>query len=99
MPLRPYRAPRLFQHHQRHQPLPLRRLHHRFMNLTSFGLSDIGVSRANNEDVWVALPDLGFFALADGMGGHKAGEVAAKEAIENLIASIRRLSPLPPLDL
>ena len=52
------------------------------MNIKSFGLSDIGLSRANNEDVWVALPEIGFFALADGMGGHKAGEVAAHEALE-----------------
>jgi serine/threonine protein phosphatase PrpC len=48
------------------------------------GLSDIGLTRQNNEDVWVALPDLGLFALADGMGGHKAGEVAAKEAVDEL---------------
>lgn len=61
------------------------------MNLRSFGLSDIGVSRPNNEDVWIALPEMGFFALADGMGGHQAGEVAAKEAIENLSSSIKEI--------
>jgi serine/threonine protein phosphatase PrpC len=46
------------------------------------GLSDVGVVRTNNEDVWAALPEVSFFALADGMGGHLAGEVAAKETIE-----------------
>ena len=55
------------------------------MNLNSFGLSDIGLSRANNEDVWVALPEIGFFALADGMGGHQGGEIAAREAVEHLV--------------
>lgn len=61
------------------------------MRLRSFGLSDIGVSRPNNEDVWLALPEIGFFALADGMGGHQAGEIAAKEAIENLSTSIKKI--------
>jgi protein phosphatase len=61
------------------------------MKLRSFGLSDIGVSRPNNEDVWVAFPEIGFFALADGMGGHQAGEIAASEALENLSSSIKKI--------
>jgi protein phosphatase len=46
-----------------------------------FGLSHIGRVRQNNEDVFAILPDCDFFVLADGMGGHQAGEVAAKEAV------------------
>lgn len=65
------------------------------MNLLSFGLSDIGV-RTNNEDVWAACTEIGFFALADGMGGHQAGEVAAKEAIEHLSDSVKRIKTLDP---
>jgi len=61
------------------------------MNLESFGLSDIGVSRANNEDVWIAMPEIGFFALADGMGGHQAGEIAAREAIDHLSQTIQSI--------
>ena len=57
--------------------------------LSFSGLTDIGLSRPNNEDVWVALPELGFFALADGMGGHQAGEVAAKEAIDQLCLELQ----------
>ncbi len=57
----------------------------------SFGLSDIGSTRATNEDVWIALPDLGFFALADGMGGHKAGEIAAQETIDSLVSSFKEM--------
>ena len=68
------------------------------MNLKSFGLSDIGVSRPNNEDVWAAIPEIGFFALADGMGGHQAGEIAAREAIENLVSSIREVQTADPIE-
>src|SRR5690349_8886130 len=57
----------------------------------SFGYSDIGVARANNEDVWAALPEIGFFALADGMGGHQAGEVAAKEALDHLCLAAQEI--------
>ncbi len=52
--------------------------------VTAYGISDIGLVRQNNEDAWAQLPELNFFALADGMGGHRAGEVAAKEAIKAL---------------
>ncbi|MCK4934368.1 MAG: Stp1/IreP family PP2C-type Ser/Thr phosphatase [Simkaniaceae bacterium] len=56
-----------------------------------FGLSDIGLSRQNNEDVWSHKKESSFFALADGMGGHKAGEIAAKEAITFICASIEEM--------
>lgn len=59
------------------------------LELAFHGLSDIGLSRPNNEDVWIAKPDLGFYAVADGMGGHQAGEIAAKEAIEELALSVQ----------
>lgn len=61
------------------------------MKLTTYGLSDIGVGRSNNEDVWIASVEFSFFALADGMGGHKAGEVAAREAITHLFQSIQEI--------
>lgn len=45
-----------------------------------FGLSDVGLVRQNNEDIWMGLMDPQFYVLADGMGGHQAGEIAAQEA-------------------
>ncbi len=54
----------------------------------SFGISDIGLTRQNNEDLWTEIPKKCFYALADGMGGHNAGEVAAKLTIEDLCASV-----------
>ncbi|MBS3904170.1 MAG: serine/threonine-protein phosphatase [Simkania sp.] len=54
------------------------------MHIESFGLSDIGRKRQNNEDVFATLNELCFYALADGMGGHQAGEIAAQLAIESM---------------
>lgn len=54
-----------------------------------YGISEIGLVRANNEDVWAALPEKKFFILADGMGGHKAGEIASSLAVETLCASMK----------
>ncbi len=48
------------------------------------GYSDIGLKRSNNEDAFVINPDLSFFALADGMGGMAAGEVASQAFAETV---------------
>jgi PPM family protein phosphatase len=44
--------------------------------------SDRGLVRDHNEDAWVAVPPL--FVVADGMGGHSAGEVASKIAVTSI---------------
>ena len=59
--------------------------------LTYFWLTDVGHVRKNNEDVFLNLEEYGFFALADGMGGHNAGEIAAKEAVRFVSTSIEEL--------
>lgn len=53
-----------------------------------YGISDIGLVRKNNEDRWMAIPDCHFYLLADGMGGHNAGEIAATKATELLTEHI-----------
>lgn len=58
--------------------------------IETYGLSDIGLVRPNNEDVFLSIPEKRFFAIADGMGGHKAGEVAARETLENLKESLSK---------
>jgi len=48
------------------------------------GLSDVGCVRADNEDRILMDADLGVFVVADGMGGHRHGELAAELAISTL---------------
>lgn len=45
-------------------------------------VSDIGLLRENNEDALLCMPQLSVFVVADGLGGHQAGEIASKEAVD-----------------
>jgi type VI secretion system protein ImpM len=47
------------------------------VSFRSAAASDIGLSREINEDAFVERPDAGIWAVADGLGGHRAGEVAS----------------------
>lgn len=47
-------------------------------------ISEIGLVRAGNEDSMCACPEIGLFAVADGMGGHRAGEIASSTALSYL---------------
>ncbi len=59
------------------------------MRAVAAGLSDVGLQREHNEDSFVVLKEYDLFVVADGMGGHRAGDVASKIATETITEFFR----------
>ncbi|HVJ95554.1 MAG TPA: Stp1/IreP family PP2C-type Ser/Thr phosphatase [Acidimicrobiia bacterium] len=60
------------------------------MKLAAATSTDTGLVRTNNEDYFLVDDVRAIFAVADGMGGHRGGEVASHTAIESLRSSMAR---------
>lgn len=61
------------------------------------GCSDTGRVREHNEDRIAQRPDLGVAVLADGMGGHRAGEVASEMAVQSVLDELGQALREAPL--
>lgn len=59
------------------------------MRFSCAARTDLGVVRSGNEDSYLMADDRGLFIVADGMGGHAAGEVASEMAIDLVAREFR----------
>ena len=58
--------------------------------IEAYGRTDVGRRRKINEDSFLVSPETSLYAVCDGMGGHNAGEVASRMAVETISAFIQR---------
>lgn len=68
-------------------------IYHRLAFGSAYGLTDVGLVRQSNEDNFLIDPLLRLVAVADGMGGHDGGEIAAVMALETLRDALARVDP------
>ncbi|MBN2192943.1 MAG: Stp1/IreP family PP2C-type Ser/Thr phosphatase [Polyangiaceae bacterium] len=59
------------------------------MRAVAAGISDVGLQRDHNEDSFAILNDQELYVVADGMGGHRAGDVASRLAIDAIVDFFR----------
>ena len=73
-------------------------------DMKAFCITDVGQNRSMNQDFVFAsetpvgnLPNL--FVVADGMGGHRAGDTASRDTVGTLIESVRKSRETNPIKI
>jgi protein phosphatase len=59
------------------------------MELEAVGITDVGLEREHNEDAFLLMPEADLCLVADGMGGHRAGDVASGLAVATIAEFFR----------
>src|SRR5207253_2403012 len=54
------------------------------MDVNAFGLTHVGKQRQHNEDAFLVADEAKLYLVADGMGGHAAGEIASRIAVDSI---------------
>ena len=72
--------------------------------MESYALTDIGMARSMNQDfVFATSEKIGplenLFLVADGMGGHRAGDYASRFLIQHIIAGVKASEKRPPVSV